>query len=68
MRRSGIAVNLHYIPVYRQPYFESLGFKLGYCKNAEQYYKETISLPMYPSLSSSDQDKVINILKAGLNL
>ena len=68
MRRSGVAVNLHYIPVYRQPYFESLGFKLGYCKNAEQYYKETISLPMYPSLSSSDQDKVINILKAGLNL
>jgi UDP-4-amino-4,6-dideoxy-N-acetyl-beta-L-altrosamine transaminase len=67
LRSCGIAVNLHYIPVYRQPYFEGLGFEIGYCPKAEKYYKETISLPMYPSLSESDQDKVIDVLKIGLN-
>ena len=46
----GVAVNLHYIPIYRQPYYETLGFQPGYCKNAEKYFTQTLSLPMFASL------------------
>jgi UDP-4-amino-4,6-dideoxy-N-acetyl-beta-L-altrosamine transaminase len=62
MRAAGIIVNLHYIPVYTQPYYKTLGFKAGYCPEAEQYYAETISLPMYPGLTEAQQDKVIAVL------
>lgn len=55
----GILVNLHYIPVYRQPYYEAMGFKPGYCPEAEQYYKEAISLPLYPAMTNEQQSKVI---------
>ena len=64
LRETGIGVNLHYIPVYRQPYYEGLGFKAGHCPVAEQYYTEAISLPMYPGLTEVQQDKVM----AALNL
>ncbi len=66
LRNLGIAVNLHYIPVYRQPYYEQLGFKTGYCPDAEQYHKETISLPMYPTLNEADQHQVIDALYRAL--
>ena len=62
MKVDGINVNLHYIPVYRQPFYEHLGFKSGYCPDAEQYHKETISLPMYPTLNEADQHQVIDAL------
>jgi dTDP-4-amino-4,6-dideoxygalactose transaminase len=63
LRALGIAVNVHYIPVYHQPYYENLGFKTGYCLDAEQYYAEAISLPMYPNLTEMQQDRVIAALK-----
>ena len=47
---SGIGVNLHYIPVYRQPYYEAMGFDEGHCPVAECYHRETLSLPMFPTL------------------
>ena len=60
-----INANLHYIPVYRQPYFAQMGFTSGYCKNAEEYFKSVISIPLYPNLSLLDQDRVIeSITKA----
>lgn len=59
LRVHGIGVNLHYIPVYRQPFYEKLGFKKGCCPEAEGYYGETISLPMYPGLTESQQDNVV---------
>jgi dTDP-4-amino-4,6-dideoxygalactose transaminase len=62
MRTAGVLVNLHYIPVYRQPYFETMGFVQGYCPQAEQYYLETLSLPMYPGLTTKQQDYVLTIL------
>ena len=62
LRLADIKVNLHYIPVYRQPYYEQLGFKAGYCPEAEKYHRETISLPMYSGLTDEQQDKVVNIL------
>jgi dTDP-4-amino-4,6-dideoxygalactose transaminase len=55
-------VNLHYIPVYRQPYFEVMGFPQGYCPEAERYFKETITLPMFPTLTMQQQSHVIQTL------
>lgn len=57
-----VGVNIHYIPVYRQPYYEKMGFDEGYCPEAEQYYSEVISIPMYPGLTSEQQDFVVQSL------
>jgi UDP-4-amino-4,6-dideoxy-N-acetyl-beta-L-altrosamine transaminase len=59
LRSAGVGVNLHYIPVYRQPYYRDLGFGQGHCPIAEAYYAEAISLPMYATLSAQDQAQVI---------
>jgi UDP-4-amino-4,6-dideoxy-N-acetyl-beta-L-altrosamine transaminase len=59
LREAGIGVNLHYIPVYRQPYYRELGFGQGHCPNAEAYYAEAISLPMYAGLGDEEQGQVI---------
>ena len=59
----GILVNLHYIPVYRQPFYEKMGFKAGYCPEAESYHRDALSIPMYPTLSTEEQDRVIDTLK-----
>ena len=59
----GILVNLHYIPVYRQPFYEKMGFKAGYCPEAESYHRDALSIPMYPTLSTKEQDRVIETLK-----
>lgn len=64
---AGILVNLHYIPVYRQPYYEAMGFKIGYCPEAEQYHKEVITLPMYPTMSEAQQDAVVSCLHEALD-
>ncbi len=58
-----VHVNLHYIPVYRQPYFQNLGFEIGYCPESEKYFQEALSIPMYPSMTDDQQDKVISVLK-----
>ena len=60
---AGIGVNLHYIPVYRQPYYESLGFEAGYCFEAEKFHREALSIPIHPSLTMSQQDHVIDSIK-----
>jgi UDP-4-amino-4,6-dideoxy-N-acetyl-beta-L-altrosamine transaminase len=59
LRRRGIGVNLHYIPVHTQPYYRRLGFKQGDFPVSEQYYREAISLPLYYGLSDAQQDKVV---------
>ena len=58
-----ILVNVHYIPVYRQPYYEQMGFNVGYCPQAEQYYSEAISIPMYPGLTVAQQDQVVAVIR-----
>jgi UDP-4-amino-4,6-dideoxy-N-acetyl-beta-L-altrosamine transaminase len=63
MQAAGVGVNLHYIPVYTQPYYQAMGFGAGYCPEAEQYYAEAISLPMHPGLTESQQEKVIDTLQ-----
>jgi len=62
LHAAGINVNLHYIPVYRQPYYEQMGFKAGYCLEAEKYYAEAISIPMYPGLTEEQQLEVVRRL------
>ena len=58
LRQNKIGVNVHYIPIHLEPYYKRLGFKAGDFPNAEQYYQQTISLPIYPSLSEAQQDYV----------
>jgi len=66
LRGHGIGVNLHYIPVHTQPYYQKMGFRLGQFPAAEAYYAEAISLPMYPQMTEVQQDKVITALTQAL--
>ena len=66
LRDSDIGVNLHYIPVHTQPYYQKLGFKSGDFPEAEKYYSEAISLPLYATLSTEEQNTVIHTLKSAL--
>ena len=59
LRECGIAVNVHYIPVYMHPYYQEHGYKDVHCKNAEEVYSHIISLPLYPALTSEQQNFVI---------
>ena len=67
LRESGVAVNLHYIPVHLQPYYQRMGFKVGDFSQAELYYSDAISLPMYPLLTDDQQDIVVNALTQALH-
>lgn len=64
MREKGIGVNVHYIPVYMHPYYQEHGYKNVHCANAEEIYSHIISLPLYPGLTSEQQDYVIDTLKS----
>ncbi len=59
LRALGIGVNLHYIPIPWQPYYRSLGFRQGNWPEAEKFYSEAISLPMYPGLTNAQVNQVI---------
>lgn len=59
LRRRGIGVQLHYIPVYKHPYYKKIGYVDGLCPVAEKLSNSMISLPIYPSLSNDDQNMVI---------
>ena len=63
LRHAGIGVNLHYIPVHTQPYYQNLGFKWGDFPESESYYQSAISIPLYYGLSEQDQDRVIGSLR-----
>lgn len=63
LRANGIGVQLHYIPVHTQPYYQELGFKTGDFPESEKYYGEAISLPMFAAMTDADQDRVVATLK-----
>jgi UDP-4-amino-4,6-dideoxy-N-acetyl-beta-L-altrosamine transaminase len=63
LRAQEILVNLHYIPVHTQPYYEQMGFKVGQFPEAERYYSEAISIPMYPTMTEAQQDQVVDALR-----
>lgn len=67
LRELGIGVNLHYIPVHTQPYYQCMGFGLGDFPEAERYYAEAISLPMYQTFTEAQQDEVIAALRKALS-
>ncbi|GAA3147837.1 dTDP-4-amino-4,6-dideoxygalactose transaminase [Kribbella aluminosa] len=62
MRAAGIGVQVNYIPVYWHPVFAHQGYRRGLCPNAERFYAEELSLPLYPALTDGDVDRVIDTL------
>jgi UDP-4-amino-4,6-dideoxy-N-acetyl-beta-L-altrosamine transaminase len=62
LRSRGIGVNVHYVPVHLQPYYARLGFKRNDYPEAERYYAEAISLPMFPTLTQEQQSTVIGAM------
>ena len=62
LRESGIGVNLHYIPVYRHPYYTRIGFDKSEYPNAEEYYATAISIPIFHGMTDSEQNKVVSVL------
>jgi dTDP-4-amino-4,6-dideoxygalactose transaminase len=63
LKQAGLYLQVHYIPVHTQPYFQKLGFKVGNYPNAENYYQQTLSLPLHPGLSDSDVRKIVEVVK-----
>lgn len=63
LRAEGIGVNVHYIPVHTQPYYRTMGFVAGQFPNAEAYYAEAISIPLYAGMTDADQDRVVAALE-----
>tara|TARA_B100001094_G_C18187238_1_gene804620 strand:- start:2520 stop:3680 length:1161 start_codon:yes stop_codon:yes gene_type:complete len=66
LRAQGIGVNLHYIPVHTQPYYQSMGFNVGQFPEAEHYYAHALSLPLHPNLTLEEQQTVIHALSKSL--
>ena len=62
-RAAGVLVNIHYIPIYRQPYYQNLGFTTQGFEEAEKYYEEAISIPIFPGLTMEEQEKVVALIK-----
>ena len=66
LRENGIGVNVHYIPIYMQPYYKSLGFKPTDFPVSEEYYNSAISIPLFSTMTKNQQDKVIKCLEKNL--
>ena len=66
MREAGIGVNVHYIPVHWQPYYQALGFRPGDFPMAETYYRRALTLPLFPTLTHEEQDFVVKALTEAL--
>ena len=67
MREQGVLVQVNYIPAYWHPAFEDLGYKRGMCPNAETYYEQEISLPMFADLTSDQVSRVIEVLRQAMS-
>lgn len=63
LREQGIGVNLHYIPVHTQPYYARMGFQPRDFPEAQRYYAEAISLPLFPAMTEAQQDEVIAAIR-----
>lgn len=66
LRSFGIEANLHYIPVYLQPYYQRSGYKNVRCPNAQEYYRRAITLPLYPKMSDAEVNFAINAVKESI--
>ena len=68
MVQAGIGVNVHYIPVHLQPYYQQLGFKPGDFPQAESFYSQILTIPLFPSMTQEQQDRVIRELLRGVDM
>jgi len=66
LRGAGVLVNVHYIPVYWQPYYQKMGYRRGECPKAEAYYAQAITLSLYPKMADEDVLRVIDSVKEAL--
>jgi len=66
LRRRGVGVNVHYIPVHLQPFYKNYGFKKGDFPNAERYYSRVISLPLFHGMTNTQQDLICQTLRKAL--
>ena len=67
--KRGIGVNVHYIPLHLQPFYQkTFGYKSGDFPKSEEYYKQTISLPLYPMMKKNDVNQVIKTVKYVIRL
>ncbi|TGM95890.1 UDP-4-amino-4,6-dideoxy-N-acetyl-beta-L-altrosamine transaminase [Leptospira yasudae] len=62
LRKNSVFTQVHYVPIHLFPYYKSLGYRKGMFPHAERYYEHALSLPMFPTLSKEDQDRVIQLL------
>lgn len=62
LREKNIGINLHYIPIHTQPYFSELGFKEGQFPEAERYYQQAFSIPIFPDMTEQQQSQVCDAL------
>ncbi|MEO8527384.1 MAG: DegT/DnrJ/EryC1/StrS family aminotransferase, partial [Caldimonas sp.] len=67
LRAAQIGVNVHYIPIHTQPYYERLGFKRGDFPAAELYYARAMSLPLFPSMTAEQQERVVNAVRVAVS-
>lgn len=63
LRQMGLGVNVHYIPVYYHPYYQTLGYKKGLCPKAEALYDRMITIPLYPGMADDDVNYVVDCIK-----
>ncbi len=63
LRKLGIGVNVHYIPVYKHPYYQNNGYKNIVCKHSEDLYNKMISIPLFPKMTNEEVDYVIKSIK-----
>ena len=67
LHSKGVLVQIHYIPIHKFPYYKKIGYADADLKNSEKYYKNCLSLPMYPTLTSKEQSRVIKLIIDFLN-
>jgi len=60
LRNAGVGVNVHYIPIHTQPYYQKMGFSFGDFPESESYYREAVSLPIFPDLSERDLEFIVS--------
>lgn len=63
LRRHGIGVQVHYLPVYRHPYYEDLGYPAGLCPAAEDFYSRAVSIPIFPAMTDAEVDRVVEAVR-----
>ena len=67
LKKKGIGVNIHYIPIHYQPFFKKLGFRKGMFPESEKYFESAISLPIHPGINNNDLIKIIKNIKLLIN-